>query len=443
MRLTLRSTFAPDDDDLLLALVDDFGPTAVEERERRLGPRLLRHAADRDAAHARARPRDSTVTAVDVADEDWARRSQENLTPITVGRITVVPDADPALRGPRRRARRTPHPESRRDRDRHRPVDGLRHRPSRHDAAVPGGAADDRPRPIDACSTSAPGPACWRLPRSGSARRRRVGIDYDADAIQSARENLALNPDVRRVTFRDRRSGGDRRCRAADVVTANLTGALLVRAAPALLDAGATRRHARSSAGMQAHERDEVARGVRRQLRSAWERDRGRLGRPGREKIVTVNRRLPRSGLIEACMAPTLSRVAVVVVARRPSMRRRSQPAAAARRRASARRSSRRATRRRSPRTRRRRRPAGSAAACWPPTTAGRSSARASSSTPPNCPGGRGMLTDDNGVFELTELPAGPLHADACRRPASSRCRTASGGRCRPARRCSSPTASS
>ena len=46
-------------------------------------------------------------------------------------------------------------------------------------------------------------------------------------------------------------------------------------------------------------------------------------------------------------------------------------------------------------------------------------------------PGGRGMLTDDMGLFELAELPAG-RYTLTVPKPASSRSRTASAGRCRP-----------
>jgi len=63
---------------------------------------------------------------------------------------------------------------------------------------------------------------------------RVIGIDSDPDAIQSARENLALNPDARTTVF----ELGDLSVYplpSADVVTANLTGALLSRAAPWLL----------------------------------------------------------------------------------------------------------------------------------------------------------------------------------------------------------------
>jgi ribosomal protein L11 methyltransferase len=100
--------------------------------------------------------------------------------------------------------------------------------------------------------------------------RQVVGIDDDPDAIQSARENLVLNPDVRHVTFETI----DLAARAlpnADVVTANLTGALLVRSAAALLAAvlaGGTL----ILSGIQSHERDEV----RRAFGDAevwWERD--------------------------------------------------------------------------------------------------------------------------------------------------------------------------
>ena len=74
---------------------------------------------------------------------------------------------------------------------------------------------------------------------------RATGIDDDADAIRSAEENLDLNADLKPVAFEiaDLRawlaSGLDGASGAADVVTANLTGALLVKSAGLL--AGAVR----------------------------------------------------------------------------------------------------------------------------------------------------------------------------------------------------------
>jgi ribosomal protein L11 methyltransferase len=90
--------------------------------------------------------------------------------------------------------------------------------------------------------------------RLGAARA--TGIDYDPDAIQSARENLELNRDVRSVIF-DVADLSDASLPAADVVTANLTGALLVRSSSAVLAAvrpGGTL----ILSGLLAHERDEV-----------------------------------------------------------------------------------------------------------------------------------------------------------------------------------------
>ena len=80
--------------DLLLAIVDDFGPTAVADGERAGFVRLFFFSADaRDRARTTLASR-FDVFAVDVPDEDWARRSQENLTPVTVGRITVFPSPE-------------------------------------------------------------------------------------------------------------------------------------------------------------------------------------------------------------------------------------------------------------------------------------------------------------------------------------------------------------
>jgi ribosomal protein L11 methyltransferase len=94
--------------------------------------------------------------------------------------------------------------------------------------------------------------------RLGAARA--LGIDHDVDAVQSAQENLDFNPSAGRVTF----AVDDLRTATlplADVVTANLTGALLVVSANSLLSAvlsGGTL----IVSGLLAHEREEVVRAL-------------------------------------------------------------------------------------------------------------------------------------------------------------------------------------
>jgi ribosomal protein L11 methyltransferase len=101
--------------------------------------------------------------------------------------------------------------------------------------------------------------------RLGAARA--LGIDYDPDAVQAARENLALNPTARAVSF----AVADLRTSPlppAGVVTANLTGALLIETATDLLgavDAGGTL----IVSGLLAGERDEVVRALT--ARIVWE----------------------------------------------------------------------------------------------------------------------------------------------------------------------------
>ena len=79
--------------DLLLAALDEAGVTAIQEFDDRWIA-FFATAADRDRAAA-GRPASVPgvvrVEAVDVADEDWARRSQRDLTPIRVGRLVVTP----------------------------------------------------------------------------------------------------------------------------------------------------------------------------------------------------------------------------------------------------------------------------------------------------------------------------------------------------------------
>jgi ribosomal protein L11 methyltransferase len=85
---------------------------------------------------------------------------------------------------------------------------------------------------------------------------RAVGIDSDPDAIQSACDNIALNPSALRVRF-ETIDLAAKPLPVVDVVTANLTGALLIRSAAALLAA------VRSGgtlvlSGLGTHERDDV-----------------------------------------------------------------------------------------------------------------------------------------------------------------------------------------
>ena len=82
------------------------------------------------------------------------------------------------------------------------------------------------------------------------------GIDSDADATRSARENLEANPEARTVTF-ETVDVLDATLRQADVILANLTGAALVNAAP-LLKAAIAPGGSLILSGILVHERDDV-----------------------------------------------------------------------------------------------------------------------------------------------------------------------------------------
>jgi len=95
-----------------------------------------------------------------------------------------------------------------------------------------------------------------------------LGIDVDPDALQSARENLPHNPLARNVRF----ELADFRTRTlppADVVVANLTGALLAQSAAALVSA-ANSGGTLIVSGLMTAERDAVRRAIA--LPVAWER---------------------------------------------------------------------------------------------------------------------------------------------------------------------------
>jgi ribosomal protein L11 methyltransferase len=229
-------------DDLLLATLDDFAPTAIEERDSVLRV-FFAVRENRDAARARLDDQGRAAAAIDVDDEDWARRSQQNLEPVTVGRITVVPApqaSSPDSVSPARRLRARASPAS--GGDALRPLTiviepsmgfGTGHHATTRlclealQRATLAGAFV-----LDAGTGSGIlAIAAARLGATGA-----LGVDRDADAIHSANQNLALNPDARGIRF----AVADLTAMPlprADVITANLTGALLTRVADVLLGA--------------------------------------------------------------------------------------------------------------------------------------------------------------------------------------------------------------
>jgi ribosomal protein L11 methyltransferase len=236
--------------DRLFAAIDDLSPTAIEERDDSVRVFFSTSPA-RDHARSALAPQ-FDVASIEVSDEDWARRSQENLKPVTVGRITIFPNPQS----------RIPNPESRIPS----PVSvvispsmgfGTGHHATTRLCLAALQTLDLAKAFVLDVGTGS-GVLAIAAERLGAARA--LGIDHDADAVQSAQENLGFNPAAGRVTF----SLDDLRTATlplADVVTANLTGALLVESADSLLRAvrgGGTL----IVSGLLAHEREEVVRAL-------------------------------------------------------------------------------------------------------------------------------------------------------------------------------------
>jgi len=241
------------DTDRLLAAIDDFAPTAIEERDDAVRVFFSTTAA-RDEAQV-ALGSQFAVAPIEVSDEDWPRRSQENLQPVTVGRITIVPSPPPSAPGP----------------------DTIAIRPSM-------GFGTGHHATTRLCLTAlqtldlshafvldvGTGSGVLAIAAARFGATRALGIDTDADAVQSARENLVLNPEVRGVEFaiEDLRATT---LPAADVVTANLTGALLMASAQTLLNA-VRRGGTLIASGFLASERDAVVHAFA-ETKIGWQRE--------------------------------------------------------------------------------------------------------------------------------------------------------------------------
>jgi ribosomal protein L11 methyltransferase len=209
--------FECSDSDLLLAAVDVFSPTALDHIHDAARLFFATDAA-RDAAAAALRRDGHRVGPIDVDDEDWARRSQTDLGPVTIGRITVSPIPDP----------RPPIPIT------------IVITPSTgfgtgHHATTRLCLAALQTLDLAGVSMLDVGTGSGILAIAAVCLGASpvAGIDSDPDAIEAARGNLPLNPGAEDVRFDVADITADT-IRPADVVTANLTGALLVRAAAGL-----------------------------------------------------------------------------------------------------------------------------------------------------------------------------------------------------------------
>jgi len=204
----------------LLLDIDDCRVSALDE-DGDVVSLFFAAAADRDAAvdllASRGWLSQATLTTEDVPDEGWAARSQANLPAVRVGRIVIappwdVPDADAA----------------------HEAVVievepstgfGTGHHQSTRLCLRALQALDLRGvRVLDVGTGS--GVLAVAAVRLGAAEA--LGIDNDPDAIESAEDTLRRNGLQAGTAVRmELRGLDDPALRPADVVCANLTGALL------------------------------------------------------------------------------------------------------------------------------------------------------------------------------------------------------------------------
>jgi len=204
-------TGAPGDrDEVLWAALSSFEPAAVHETES-AWKIFFEDAQSRDEAVLRLASLGAgfRLTPLQVEDEDWARRSQQALGAVKVGRFVVTPPWVAAE-----------HPGALIVL----PSMGFgsgHHATTRLCLTLLQETAVEGKRVLDVGTGS--GILAIAACRLGAAEV--VGIDVDPDALGNARENLGLNGVAGRISLRleDFGSSGLR----ADVVTANLTSAAL------------------------------------------------------------------------------------------------------------------------------------------------------------------------------------------------------------------------
>jgi ribosomal protein L11 methyltransferase len=219
--------------DLLYAELDAFEPLAIQEDETAGGWRVFfRTSTQRDGARAALATalgnRLLELSAIEVEDEGWARRSQASLTPIRAGRFIIAPpwavltDSTPESR--------VPEPDT--ITIIIEPSMGFgtgHHATTRMCLELLQQIEVQGRRVIDAGTGSGIlALAAWKLGASTV-----VAIDHDPDALQNARDNIARNGATGIVELVEADLAA-MPARPADVVLANLTAAALERHASTL-----------------------------------------------------------------------------------------------------------------------------------------------------------------------------------------------------------------
>ncbi len=205
--------------DLLYAELDAFEPVAIQDHDAGDGWRVFFSTrAQRQAAAAALAfalgGQVLDIAAVDVDDEDWARRSQAALTAIRVGRITVAPPWDMPSMAPNELLI---------------VIDpsmgfGTGHHASTRLCLELLQQVDLRGKRMVDVGTGS-GVLAIAAVKLGAASV--AALDNDPDALQNARENIARN-DLDMGVIDARQADLSMMSEApADVVTANLTGAVL------------------------------------------------------------------------------------------------------------------------------------------------------------------------------------------------------------------------
>lgn len=217
--------------DRLTALLSDFELLAVQEDDLTLPQVWVAHfssQSERDAAAVAVRQDPEferiTLESTAVEDDDWARRTQADLPAVKIGRVTIAPPWD------------LPSPGAIRDDDVLVVIEpsrgfGTGHHQSTRLCLVLLQSRDvKRARVLDVGTGS--GVLAITAAKLGAPFV--TAIDNDPDAIENARENIAINQVENLVQAHVVDFTGTP-VDPADLVTANLTGTLLARHAADLV----------------------------------------------------------------------------------------------------------------------------------------------------------------------------------------------------------------